>query len=118
MHLHLKFELDGLDWDVAATVYTKAGVTKPEPLRGTFEQAKDICLAYDIDYLVGLARLVEGENGLEVRDLAMIPYAAGFDIGRTMIEYLAKRAKGDAVLVPAGESEKKLYTELQLAEFF
>lgn len=117
MHLTLKFDLDNVDWDVAAQVYEKAGVSMPQPLRETFEQARDVCLALDMDKLVGLSRLVDGQSGPEVRDLAMIPYAAGFDIGRSMLEYLARRAKADVTLVPAGETERTLYKGLELGQF-
>ena len=118
MHLTLKFDLDGIDWAQAAEVYEKAGFAPrdPEALKRDFETAKDVCLSFDMDKLVGLCRVVDGDNGPEIRDLAMIPYAAGFDIGRSMVEYLIRRTDG-AVLVPAGSKEREFLTNCELTEF-
>ncbi len=118
MHLTLKFDLDNVDWSAAAAIYEKAGFAPRDPktLQQDFEAAKDVCLSLDVDILVGLCRLVDGDKGQEIRDLAMIPYAAGFDIGRSMVEYLIRR-QGEATLVPAGSKEQEFLTNCELTEF-
>lgn len=116
MHQTLKFDLDGLDWDALAAIYARedfAGRTA-ESLEANFSRAQTVCFCFDIDRLVGAARV----SGGKVLDFCILQNALGYGPGLVMYEWLGKKSgiENPPITAPEG-TERELIEKAELGEY-
>lgn len=116
MHQTLKFDLEGVDWDALAGIYAKEGFEgrTAESLQKSYEAADTICLCFDIDKLVGGARLTDGK----VYDFCILRSALGYGPGLVVYEWLGKRSgiETPPIIAPEG-TERELVEKAELTEY-
>ncbi|MGE4554395.1 MAG: hypothetical protein AB7D57_14890 [Desulfovibrionaceae bacterium] len=119
MHLSMKFDTEGVDWAAAAAVYAAASLAPRDPARlaEDFAAARAVCFTYDLERLTGLARVVEGDSGPVIRDLAVLPAYVGMTLGHIMRDYLGRRVGAELKVASADPAERHHHTQLELDEF-
>lgn len=118
MHLTMKFDTENIDWNKAAEIYAAAGFEgrEPETLRAAFEAAEAVCFAFDMDKLIGAARMERAANGPVLADLCIYPSYKGFGLGHTMHDYVSRKAEGRLPITARNEAERAFYHAMELDE--
>ncbi len=116
MHQTLVFDTKEINWEMLAAVYAAEGFEgrTAETLRKNFEASDTVCFCFDINKLVGAARVYNGE----IVDFCILKNALGYGPGLVMYEWLGKRSKIDGLSINAPEGiERELIENAELGEY-
>ncbi|WP_319583619.1 GNAT family N-acetyltransferase [uncultured Pseudodesulfovibrio sp.] len=111
-NITLTFELDGVDWVQAASIFERAplGTREPDVLRKTFENSDLTCFAWDGQTLVGIARALSDHTVQSViYDLCMLPECQGKGLGTRMMEAMMERLGTASVVLWSVPGKEPFY---------
>jgi hypothetical protein len=118
MHLTLKFDTVNIDWDKAAEIYRAAEFAGRDAagLRADFDASQAVCFAFDMDKLIGLARVADTADGPALLDLCIYASYKGFGLGHTIHDYLARKVEGKLPIAAGDDKEREFYKAMELDE--
>lgn len=115
MDIDLRFDMEGVDWTEAATIFEKAplGTREPEQLKRTFLGSQLVCFAWDEDILVGLARaLSDGQVQSVIYDLCVLPEYQGKSLGKRIMEDMMERLNTPNIVLWSVPGKEGFYAKL------
>lgn len=115
MTITYRRNLDGVDWDVLATIIQDAGLgqTPAANLQRAFCNSALYVFAFDDEQLIGAARMIsDGVYHAQLCDMVVIPSKQRQGVGRTMLQLLLQDLNGLKVLLTASFGKEEFYRKL------
>lgn len=115
MAITLRFDMDGVDWQSAVTIFERAplGTREPDVCERAFAGSDLVCFAWDGDTLVGMARaLSDGERQSVIYDMCILPEYQGRRLGLRMMEEMLERLDTPTTVLWAVPGKEPFYEKL------
>jgi ribosomal protein S18 acetylase RimI-like enzyme len=112
MELDIRFDCNGVDWQIVAQTLKKVGMAHFEPgtHRRAFEASHTVVFIYRSGQLIGFGRAIsDGVYQAAVYDVAILPECQGKGLGRTLMTSILSRISHCNIILYASVGKEEFY---------
>lgn len=115
MEFDIRFDCNGVDWQLVADTLKKVGMAhfEPDAHRRAFEASHTVVFVYCGGRLIGFGRAIsDGVCQAAVYDVAILPEFQGKGLGRTLMTSILSRISHCNIILYASIGKEEFYRTL------